>query len=594
MAGEATASPASVAGQWPVRRKQVSDENKKVATELILQFRYLFGLRGNWNSHWTEIAQRIYPMHSYLFQNYSQITQQGDKRNFAVYDSTGILALQRFAAILDSLLTPRNQFWHILKPDDPVLQRDKNTMLYFDKVNQLLFQERYKYNSNFAAQNQLQYMSLGAYGTGIMFIDQMHGDLGIRYKNTHLGEVFLQENHQGMIDRIFRHFQLTARQIMKFFGESAPEGVQAIVEQFPERQFFIIHAVVPNEDRDPYRKDAKGMKWSSIYLSEEHHECLTPVGQADYVGGYREMPYIVSRYFQSPNEPYGRSPAMDALPALKTLNEQKKTMLQAGHKAVDPVLLAHDDGVVASFNFQAGSMNYGGVTADGRPLIHTLPVGNLPEGKELMEDERSLIKDTFLNTIFQILTETPEMTATEVMERVKEKSILLAPTVGRQDSEYLGPMILREIDLLKAQGMLPPQPKMLAQSRGAYKIIFDSPITRSQKAEWASGAVRAMEIFTNYAQQAQDPAILDYIDMDTAAPLIADIYGVPASWIRTPQDIAKIRGQRSKAQGTQMLLQNGNNLAGMAKAGLPVPGANGMQKPSQVGMSPVPKRRGVG
>ena len=98
-----------------------------------------------------------------------------------------------------------------------------------------------------------------------------------------------------------------------------------------------------------------------------------------------------------------------------------------------------------------------------------------------MEDERTLIKDTFLISLFQILTENPEMTATEVMERVKEKSILLAPTVGRQDSEYLGPMVLREIDVLKAQNLLPPQPKMLAQSRGDYKIVFDSPITRSSK-----------------------------------------------------------------------------------------------------------------
>jgi len=595
MAGEATANPAApYGGSWPSRKRPVSEENKAVATREILQFRYLFGLRGNWNSHWTEIAQRIYPMHAYLFQNYSQITQQGDKRNFAVYDSTGILALQRFAAILDSLLTPRNQYWHILKPDDPVLQRDKNTQLYFEKVNKLLFEYRYKYNSNFAAQNQLQYMSLGAYGTGAMFVDSMYKDIGIRYRNAHLGELFLGENHQGMIDRVYRHFQMTARQIMLMFGDSAPEGVQAIVNQFPERQFFIIHAVVPNEERDPYRKDARGMKWSSYYISEEHHECLTPVGWNDFTGGYREMPYIISRYFQAPNEAYGRSPAMDILPSLKTLNEQKKTMLQAGHRALDPVLLAHDDGVVASFNFQPGALNYGGVSSDGRALIQALPTGNIPEGKELMEDERTLIKDSLLTTVFQILTETNEMTATEVIERVKEKAILLAPTVGRQDSEYLGPMVLREIDLLKSQGLLPPQPKMLQQSKGAYKIVFDSPITRSQKSEWAAGAVRAFEIFSNYANITQDPSILDYIDMDRAAPQIADIYGVPASWIRTPQDIANIRNHRAKQQAVDTMIQAAPAVAGMAKAGVPIPGMGaGGAAPGPGATSPMPKRRGM-
>lgn len=103
-----------------------------------------------------------------------------------------------------------------------------------------------------------------------------------------------------------------------------------------------------------------------------------------------------------------------------------------------------------------------------------------------------------------------------------------------------------------------------------------------------------MEIFTNYAQQTQDPAILDYINMDVAAPQIADIYGVPASWIKTPQDIAAIRTQRSKQQAAQTVLQNGNNIAGMAKAGLPVPGSPGQpQRPSPVGGTRVPKRRGA-
>lgn len=592
MAGEDSAgSQLPYDSKWPIRQRPVSPDNKAMAAKIILEFRYLFGLRGNWNSHWTEIAQHIYPMHSYLFQNYSQITQQGDKRNFAIYDSTGILALQRFGAILDSLLTPRNQYWHLLKPDDPTLMKDKNTRLYFDKLNQLLFEYRYKYSSNFAAQNQLQYLSLGAYGTGVLFVDQLAGNPGIRYRNAHLGEIFLQENHQGMIDRVFRHFQMTARQAVKMFGETCPQGIQAIVENFPERQYFFIHAVVPREDRDPYRKDFKGMKWASYYVSEEHQEvCME--------GGYREMPYIISRYFQAPNEPYGRSPAMDVLPALKTLNEQKKTMLSAGHRALDPVLLAHDDGVVASFNLTAGAVNYGGVTKDGRPLIVPLPTGNIPDGKELMEDERTLIKDTFLISLFQILTENPEMTATEVMERVKEKSILLAPTVGRQDSEYLGPMIIREIDVLNAQGLLPPQPKMLQQSKGDYKIVFDSPITRSQKSEWAAGAVRAMEIFTNYSQATQDPSILDYIDMDHAAPQIADIYGVPQSWIRSAQDIANIRNHRAKQQAVQTMVDAAPAMAGMAKAGVPMGGGGGggQPQPQQQGRPPIPmtpKRRGA-
>ena len=174
---------------------KIANEQEDFAGKLIRDWQYLFGLRGNWQSHWTEIAQRILPMESWLFQNFSQLSQQGDKRNFEVYDSTGVLALQRFGAILDSLLTPQNQRWHFIGPDDELLMRDKATRLWFDIVNTILFKERYAPKANFTSQNQMQYTSLGAYGTGNLFTDDLAGSTGLRYKHVHLGETFLQENH---------------------------------------------------------------------------------------------------------------------------------------------------------------------------------------------------------------------------------------------------------------------------------------------------------------------------------------------------------------------------------------------------------------
>jgi len=534
-------------------------EEDEKAAKIIADFNYLFGLRGNWNTHWTEIAQRIDPDSSYLFQNYSQITQMGDKRMTQVYDSTGILALQRFAAILDSLLTPRNSFWHQLTANDPVLKRNKSVRMWFEKVNGILFEQRYAQRSNFASQNQGQFSSLGAYGTGILLIDDMAGNLGLRYRNIHLGQIYLQENHQGIVDRVIRFFIMTARQAVQKFKDSCPENIVDISKNQPERQFFFIHWLGPNEDRDPFRKDYKGMPFASYYVSMEYRKVVAK-------GGYRTFPYAVSRYRQAPFEAYGRSPAMDVLPAIKTLNEEKKTMLKVGHRALDPVLLAHDDGVIDAFSLDPGSINPGGITKDGRLLIQPLPVGNIPDGEHLMEDERKLINDTFLVNLFQILTENPEMTATEVMERTREKGILLAPTIGRQQSEYLGPMIDRELDILSRQGLLPPQPPLLRQARGQYKIIYDSPISRTQKAEWASGALRTVESLMNVAQVTQNPSLLDYINWDVAAPQIAEIYGTPVSWLNDRPTIQQIRQQRQQQIDTQTAIQAAPAAAGIMKA----------------------------
>ncbi len=534
-------------------------EADEEAAEAIRDFNYLFGLRGNWNSHWTEIAQRIYPMHAYSFQNFSQLTQQGDKRNFQVYDSTGIVALQRFGAILDSLLTPRNQTWHQLRPDDDMLFRDKACRIWFEQVNKIMFEERYYPHANFASQNQLQYKSLGAYGTGALLIDDLAGEKGLRYRNVHLGEVYLQENHQGIVDSVCRHFTMTARQAMDKFGDSCPETITSQAEKAPDKQFFFIHWVKPNTEREMERKDYRGMEFKSYYVSVEGSKVVAR-------GGYRTFPYAISRYEQAPNEAYGRSPAMDVLPAIKTLNEQKRAMLKQGHRTVDPVILAHDDGVLDAFTLEAGAVNYGGVNKDGRLLVQPMPVGNVQAGKELMDDERSLINDTFLISLFQILTENPEMTATEVMERTREKGILLAPTIGRQQSEYLGPMIDRELDVLSRQGRLPPQPRLLRSAKGKYKTVYDSPISRSQKAEQVSGAMRTMEAFSNYANMTQDPSILHLINIDVAGPAIADANGMPASWLNSIEKVNQLRQAQAKQAQTQTAIQAAPAMAGMMKA----------------------------
>lgn len=526
--------------------------------DLIREWNYLFGQRGNWNTHWTEIAERIYPMHKNLFQNFQQLTAQGDKRNQEIYDSTAVLALGRFGAILDSLLTPRNQFWHQIRPQDTVLLKDKATRDWFARVNNIMFEQRYAPNANFASQNQLQYKSLGAYGTGIMLIDDLAGQKGIRYRNVHLGEVYLQENHQGIVDRVCRHFMMTCRQAVQKFGDKCPETITNSLETAPEKPFYFIHWVMPRKDRDMSRRDFKGMEYASYYISIEGSQMVAE-------GGYKTFPYAVSRYEQAPNEAYGRSPAMDVLPAIKTLNEQKKAMLLQGHRALSPVLLAHDDGIIDGFDLEPGSINPGGVSADGRLLVQPLPVGNIQAGEEMMKDERQLINDTFLVTLFQILTESPEQTATEVMEKVKEKGILLAPTIGRQQSEYLGPMIDRELDILSRQGQLPPQPRMLKSAKGQYKIVYDSPISRTQKAEWASGAMRTIEILMQVAQATGDPSKLFYINWDVAAPEMADIYGTPAPWINTYEAVQALKAQLQKQQQQQTAIQAAPAAAGMMK-----------------------------
>ena len=533
-----------------------------MAAKIIKRYDELKRARGTFESHWSEIADRVLPRYSDTMQSPDKGFTRGAKRTEHMIDSTAAIANERFAAAMEAMLTPRNQRWHGIKPSDPALAKNYNVKLWFEDVTNVLFHHRYSPKANYASQQHEVFIGLGAFGTAAMYTDG-HDDGGFRYRAIDLREVLFDLNHQGILDTAYRRFSLSARQIKQRVDlkrwTTLPEKVSSVLKTTPGEMFEIIHCVRPRQEVEKGRADARGMKFVSYYVFVEGQEI---VGE----GGYNSFPYQISRYVTGPGETYGRSPAMMALPAIKVLNEQKKTMLTQGHRAIAPVLLSHDDGVIDAFSMKPGSINPGGVTADGRPLIHALPVGNLAAGQELMDMERNTINDIFLVTLFQILVDTPQMTATEVLERAREKGALLSPTMGRQQSEMLGPMIIREIDLGQKQGLFLPMPPELIEAEGEFEIQYDSPLTRAQRAEEGAGWMRTLEAAIAYANTTQDLGVLDQFNADAIYADLAEMNAMPPSWMNSPEVVKQRREQRAEQQQGQQMVEAAPAAAGIMKA----------------------------
>lgn len=537
------------------------------ATELLRRAEDMQSARSQLDVHLEEIAERVLPQYKGTFTGKGENLNIGGKKNQEIYDATAALSLTKFAAVMEDLLTPRNSKWHRTIPVDKSLLRNRQVAEWYSTVTDLLFAYRMAPRSNYASQKQEDYLQIGAFGTSALFTDKLAGGPGLRYKSCSLADIFIKENHQGIVDTVYRRIRWSARQARQMFGDALPEEITKAAEDQPDREYVFWHCVEPREDADPARIDYKGMPIASYYVSVTGKRLLKE-------GGYHSFPYSIGRHVVAPGEVYGRSPAMMVLPNIKTLNEQKKTLLKQGHRAVDPVLLAHDDGVLDSFSLKPGAINFGGVTANGQPLVHALPVGNLPLMKDLMDEERHVIKDAFYVTLFEILVQDRrEMTATEFLGRAREKGILLAPAMGRQQSEALGPQIEREIDVLMQQGLLPPMPKILQDARGEYKVEYDSPMSRAARAEEAMGFVQWAESLLKIATESQNPAALDWIDIDAAAPELADIRAVPLRWVRTMDAVLAAREGRQMAQSTQQLIDAAPAVAGLVKAGA---GINGL------------------
>ncbi len=533
-------------------------------------------------SHWEEVAELVAPefRNTFVFGNYNT---PGQKKTDRQVDSTGQMAGMRFAAICDSLLTPRNMIYQRLVADDEYVMKDRATRLYFEQLTRLLFHCRYAPEANFASQNNSNFKSLGYFGNMGMFIDKLDDPYvrGLRYKAVPLGEIFVLEDHQGRVIAFFRWMRLTAAQANTMWpGQLPPQLVSAYQAQSPEF-FDFIHCVSPRDDYDPQSLDAKRHRWRSCYVSMNGRMLMAGEGEP-LESGYNTFPLAFGRYEQGPGEVYGRGWAMMVLPALKTLNAEKRMFLKQGHRAADPVLLVHDDGIVG-MSLRPGAINPGGVNSDGKPLVHALPTGEIQVSKEMMQEERTLINDAGLVTLFQILVKTPQMSATEVIERANEKGILLAPTMGRQQSEYIGPMTDRELDVLRQLRLLPQPPPRLVEAQraggGRVKVVYDNPLSRMAKAQESSGFLRTLESVHQIAANTGDVSVYDPFDFPVAVPAMASQNAVPESWMASAEKMAAKAKARAQAQQAEQKIKAMPNQAAMikaqavaAKAGQPVNG----------------------
>ena len=111
--------------------------------DIVKRYDALVSENGNWQNHWNEIAERVLPRYAETMQSPVSDRTRGDKRTEKMFDATAALALDRFAAAMESMLTPRNQKWQRLKPSDSVLGKDRSVKLWFEAAtNELFFIKR--------------------------------------------------------------------------------------------------------------------------------------------------------------------------------------------------------------------------------------------------------------------------------------------------------------------------------------------------------------------------------------------------------------------------------------------------------------------
>lgn len=516
-------------------------------TSLLAHQAQLESNRSNYDSWWNEIGYRVLPADAV----FTTEDTPGVKRTERMFDSSAATALERFSAVMDDISTPRTQRYHGLLPYDDELKDDQESKVFLERLNKQLFSMRYRPRANFPSQKHQCYMSLGAFGNFTLFIEEEVG-FGPRYQHIHTRESYWAEDRFGRIDVHIRKFKWEARKAVQMWGNKCPQKIREAAEKTPFTKFTFYHCVRPNDDRKASRADYRGMPWASYYFTADPEKTMLDVG------GFTSWPFAIGRYMLGPGEVYARGPAMVAWPAILTLNEEKKTVLRAGQKDVDPPVLLSEDGVLEPFNMRSSALNYGLVSDDGKPLALPFKSGaNVPLGLELMTLERQAIEDSFLVTIFKVLVENPQMTATQVLEIAQQKAVLLAPVMGRQHSEDLGPMIAREIDLLARDSRFAwiqdEMPDQLRERDEQYKIEYSSPLARAMRAQDGVAILRTAEAAETMIGLDKNAAyVYDWPGMFRE---LGEINGVPARLTRDDKAVKAIIDQARQAEAASAAIE---------------------------------------
>ena len=521
----------------------------------------LYADRANFTNTWQSVAQRVLP-------NYSDfITQwtEGQRRTNLVFESTAVISLEHFCAGMESLLCPASQRWHSLRPMDPRLWEDIEVMQWMDQVTDVLFRSRYAPTANFQAQVHECFAQIGAFGNGPFLCDDIVG-YGLRYRSLHLAECFGIENAAGQIDHIQRKYKLTAKAAVDAVEKGifddvsekireAAQGTQTLTDKFE-----FIHAVYPNPDYVP------GKRRQSEYPVKS---CIVELEKKVLVkeSGYHTMPMFFPRYRVAPKETYGRGPGVDALPDILMLQEMEKADIRITQRNAEPPIMLADDGSLSGFDFRGNALNYGMLSSDGKPLAAPFNTGgNFEVMESKLDQKRKVIQAAFNNDIFSILIEpSPNMTATEVLQRAQEKGQLLAPMLGRIQAELFGPMITRELDILHRRGQLPPPPNSVRDNGGlAYEIVYESSIQVNQRRDKALAIASTLQQLTPLIEMDKTGDVLKQFNLTRTAQIIANSNGAPAGILNTPEEMQAVQA----AQAQQQQLTNLAQIAGPASSAI--------------------------
>ena len=520
----------------------------------------LMGMRTNrysWWTHWRELADYFLPRRYKWIITPNQMAR-GSPINQHIIDDTGTFAARNLAAGLMSGKSSPTARWVKLRFNHYDTTQTSPISLWLaecERLMYLVFQESNFYNS--MAQF---YYDLVIFGTATMIIYEDHANV-INCYNPCLGEYYVDIDGRYWPCVLYREYTMTISAVVDEFGyDNCSATVRSLYDAKSSKsgsnltkEIIVAHAIEPNDDdREfgiPKRFGYRECYWEwGGSTSPQSGSQMPPAFLRKK--GYHEQPQVTGRWDLVSNDPYGRSPAMDALGDQKQLQLETKRKAQAIDKMVNPPLVADVQLKNQPASLLPGGMTYvSGFAQTGKAAIASIYDTKFPIS-EIVEDLnecKDRIKKCFFNDLFQTASQfetRSNVTAVEWDMRKSESMIMLGPVLERIDYEVLKPAVERVWAIMFRAGMIPPAPPEIQGKE--LTIDFVSMLAKAQDATQATSIERILGLAGNLA--GVDPSVMDNIDIDYTIDKMSSLLNNDPKMIRSPEALAAIRKQRADQQ----------------------------------------------
>lgn len=505
----------------------------------------------------------------------SSTNNKGRNLGTSVYDGSPQGALNTWSDGMQGFLVSGR--WFKSQMSNPTLNKIDSVRNWLQAYDQKMYAAFD--NGNFYAVVPQWFRDAGSIGTATLFTVEDMNTGRISHTPIHPREVFIAENQFGEVDTVHRKFCKTARAAVQKFGiENVSESIKTDSEERPDKEHEFIHAVYPNTDKVHGKRNSSNKPFRSIYM-ETSSDNKGQGGQINRDSGFDVNPYAVWRFRKNSDEVYGRSPGSDALTEVFGLNQMGKTLLQAGHKSVNPPMNIPIE-MRGKVRLGPDGKNY--YSDKGKVISQISQSVNYPIGIDQQQRLQKSMEDKYRVEFFRaFIGRTGEATATEIMAIKGEQAGLMIAQVDMLYIEGLRKIfdVVSFIEDRKGvfseeQGM-PPMPPEIAESGGSINFLLTGPLAQAQRRILELNPIN--ETLDTLAEKAAiwGPEFLDVIDKDATAEAIAESGSMPQQLLNSKDVRLEIQAGRAaaaaEAQRQASALEAAKVAPGLSKA--PEPGS---------------------